>query len=128
MAEPKLSKLELQIMEIFWARGECSIRDVLEAFPEKKRPMYVTVQTTIYRLEVKKAVRRVRKVANFHIFEAVIERDAAQRRLIDELLASLGGRTQLVMMHLARSGQLKLEDVKAAEKELKRLAGKEEPQ
>jgi BlaI family transcriptional regulator, penicillinase repressor len=125
MVGPKLSKLELQIMEILWARGECSIREVLEAFPEKKRPGYVTVQTTIYRLEVKKVVRRVRKVANFHIFEAVVSRDAAQRRLIDELLALFGGRTQLVMMHLVKSGQLKLEDVREAERELKELERKD---
>ncbi len=126
MTGPKLSKLELQIMEILWAKGQCSIREVLEGFPEKKRPAYVTVQTTVYRLETKQVVRRVKKVANFHIFEAMVSREAAQRRLIDELVAMFGGRTQLVMMHLVKSGQLKLEDVKEAERELTRLKGEEE--
>jgi BlaI family penicillinase repressor len=125
MVEPKLSKLELQIMETLWTRGECSIREIVEAFPEKKRPGYVTVQTTIYRLEAKRVVRRVKKVGNFHIFEALVSRDAAQLRLIDELLAMFGGRSQLVVMHLVKSGRLKLEDVKEAEQELKKLKGKD---
>ena len=87
MTEPKLTQLELRIMEALWARGECSIREIQETFPEKKRPAYTTIQTTVYRLEGKKAVRRVKKVGNFHIFEPTISRDAAQGRLVDELLA-----------------------------------------
>jgi predicted transcriptional regulator len=122
MAEPKLTKLELQIMETLWTRGEVSIREIQEAFPEENRPAYTTVQTTVYRLEGKKALRRVRKVGNFHIFEAAISRDAAQRRLIDDLLALFGGRTQPVMAHLIESGKLTLADVKEAEKTLRKLA------
>lgn len=125
MAEPKLTKLELQIMEALWTRGECSIREVQETFPEKARPAYTTIQTTVYRLEGKTAVRRVKKVGNFHIFEAAISRSAAQRRLIDELLALFGGRTQPVMARLIESGKLTLEDVKEAEKALRKLERKE---
>ncbi len=125
MAAPKLSKLELQIMQTLWDRGESSIREIQEAFPENDRPGYTTIQMTIYRMEVKKVVRRVKKVGNFHVFEALVSRDAAQQRLVDELLALFGGRTQLVMTHLVKSGKLKLEDVKEAEKELRKLDGKD---
>lgn len=121
MPEPKLTKLELQIMEALWNRGASSIREILETFPEKDRPAYTTIQTTVYRLEAKKAVRRVRKVGNFHIFEATVSRDAAQRRLIDDLLALFNGRTQPVMAHLIESGNLTLKDVKEAEKILRKL-------
>src|SRR6202048_5618761 len=122
MTDPKLTKLELQIMEALWASGRASIREIQETFPEKGRPAYTTIQTTVYRLEGKKAVRRVKKVGHFHIFEAAVSRDAAQRRLIDDLLALFGGRTQPVMAHLIESGKLSLEDVKEAEKTLKKLA------
>src|SRR6202161_1968440 len=122
MPEPKLAKLELKIMETLWTRGEASIREIQEAFPERSRPAYTTIQTTVYRLEVKKAIRRVKKISNAHIFEAVIARDAAQGRLIDELLGLFGGRTQPVMAHLIESGKLTLEDVQEAEKTLKKLA------
>src|SRR5580693_6374199 len=125
MALPKLTKLELQIMEALWSRGAISIREIQEAFPERDRPAYTTVQTTVYRLEAKKAVRRVRKISNAHIFEAVVSRNAAQGRLIDELLGLFGGRTQPVMAHLVESGKLTLEDVKEAEKALRKLARKE---
>lgn len=121
MAGPKLTKLELQIMETLWERGQASIREIQEAFPEKKRPAYTTVQTTVYRLETKKALHRIKKVGNFHIFAATISRDAAQRRLIDDLLALFGGRTQPVMAHLIESGKLTLEDVKEAERTLRKL-------
>jgi BlaI family penicillinase repressor len=122
VAQPRLSKLEMQIMDVLWTRGKASIREIQEAFPEKKRPAYTTIQTTVYRLETKKAVKRLGKVGNFHIFEAGITRDAAQRRLIDELLALFGGRTQPVMAHLIESGKLTLEDVKEAEQTLRRLS------
>jgi predicted transcriptional regulator len=125
MALPKLTKLELQIMEALWTRGEASIREIQENFPEKKRPAYTTIQTTVYRLEAKKAVRRVKKVGNFHIFEAAVSRNAAQRRLIDDLLALFGGRTQPVMAHLIESGKLTLEDVKEAESLLRQLERKD---
>ena len=125
MAHPKLTKLELQIMEVFWTRGLSSIREIQEAFPEKYRPAYTTIQTTIYRLERKRVLRRVRKVGNFHIFEATVSRKAAQRRLIDDLLALLGGRTQPLMAHLIESGKLTLEDVKEVEKTLRKLERKD---
>jgi BlaI family transcriptional regulator, penicillinase repressor len=121
MADPKLTKLELQIMETLWTRGSASIRDIQESFPENKRPAYTTIQTTVYRLESKKAVRRVKKVGNFHIFEAAVSRDIAQRKLVDDLLALFGGRTQPVMAHLIESGRLTLADVKEAEKTLRKL-------
>ena len=126
MAAPKLSKLEFQIMETLWARGESSIREIQDAFPEKRKPAYTTIQTTVYRLEAKDVVLRVKKVGNFHIFAAAISRDAAQRRLIDDLLALFGGRTQPVMAHLVESGKLSLEDVKQAEKALRKLSKKED--
>ena len=126
--QPKLSKLELKIMETLWARGESSIREIQEGFPEKKRPAYTTIQTTVYRLEAKKALRRVKKVGNFHIFEAIISRDAAQRRLIDDLLNLFGGNTQPVMAHLIGSGKLTLEDIKEAERVLRRHSKKENSQ
>lgn len=125
MGSPKLTKLELQIMETLWTRGTSSIRELQEAFPEKDRPAYTTVQTTVYRLEAKSVVRRVKKVGNFHIFEATISRDVAQRKLIDDLISLFGGRTQPVMAHLIESGRLTLEDVKEAEKTLRKLERKD---
>jgi len=125
MAAPKLSKLEFQIMEILWTRGESSIREIQDDFPVKRKPAYTTIQTTVYRLEAKDAVRRVKKVGNFHVFAATVSRNAAQRRLIDDLLALFGGGTQLLMAHLAESGKLSLEDVKEAERTLRRLSKKE---
>lgn len=125
MALPKLSKLDLQIMEALWSRGSLSIREIQEAFPERGRPAYTTVQTIVYRLEAKKALRRAKKISNAHIFEAVISRSAAQRRLIDEFLALFGGQAQPVMAHLIDSGKLTLEDVLEGEKILRKLAKKE---
>ena len=126
MASSKLTKLELQIMEAFWTRGACSVREVQEAFPEP-RPAYTTIQTTVYRLERKKALRLVKRISNANIFEAAISRDDAQRRVIDELLALFGGRGKPVMAHLVESGSLSLDDVKEAEKELRKLSKKEKP-
>ena len=125
MSLPKLTKLELQIMEALWSRGTSSIREIQQAFPERHRPAYTTVQTTVYRMEKKKVLRRVKKISNAHIFEAVVSRHAAQRRLIDELLSLFGGRTQPVMAHLIESSKLTLEEVKEAEKALRRLASKD---
>ncbi len=125
MARPKLTKLELQIMDALWSRGSASIREIQETFAEKDRPAYTTIQTTVYRLEGKKALRRVKKVGNLHVFEAAVSRDAAQRKLIDDLLALFGGSTQPVMAHLIESGKLTLEDVKEAEKILRKLARKD---
>ena len=121
MPDPKLAKLELRIMETLWTNGQASIRELQEAFPEKDRPAYTTIQTTVYRMEAKKAVRRAKKVGNFHIFEPAVSRTAAQRRLIDDLLALFGGRSQPVMAHLIESGKLTLADVKEAEKTLRKL-------
>jgi BlaI family transcriptional regulator, penicillinase repressor len=123
--KPKLTKLELQIMEALWVGGRASIREIQETFPEKGRPAYTTIQTTVYRLEAKSALRRVKKVGNFHIFEAAISREDAQRRLIDDLLALFGGRPQPVMARLIESGRLTLDDVKEAEKTLRNLARKD---
>ena len=125
MALPRLSKLELQIMEAFWSRGASSVREIQECFPEKDRPAYTTVQTIVYRLEGKKAVKRLKKIGNAHIFEAVVSRSATQRRLIDELLGFFGGRSQPVVAHLIESGKLTLEDVQEAEQLLKKLPKKE---
>jgi BlaI family transcriptional regulator, penicillinase repressor len=125
VGERKLTKLELQIMEALWTLGKTSIREIQETFPEKDRPAYTTIQTTVYRLEGKKAVRRVKKVGNFHIFEAVVSRDTARGRLIDDLLTLFGGHTQPVMAHLIESGKLTLGDVKEAEKTLRKLGRKD---
>ena len=127
MKQPRLSRLELQIMEALWNRGPLPIREIQESFPAKDRPAYTTIQTTVYRLEVKKALRRVKKISNAHVFEAVITRGSAQRRLIDDFLALFGGRTQPVMLHLIESGKLTLDDVKEAEKALRDLQKKEAP-
>jgi predicted transcriptional regulator len=122
MRSPKLSKLEYQIMETLWSKGECSIRDVQESFPSSARQAYTTIQTTVYRMEAKGVVERVKKVGNFHIFAPAISRDAAQRRLIDDMLALFGGRGQPVMAHLIESGNLSLEDVKEAERLVRNLS------
>jgi predicted transcriptional regulator len=126
MALPKLTKLELQIMEALWTKGALSIREIQEAFPEKDRPAYTTIQTTVYRLEGKNAVRRMKKISNAHIFEAVVSREAARGRLIDDLLSLFGGRTQPVMAHLVESGKLTLDDVHQTEKLLRKLARKDQ--
>jgi predicted transcriptional regulator len=123
MAGARLSKLEIQIMETLWTRGEASIREMQEAFPEKKRPGYTTVQTMVYRMEAKKVVRRVRKVGNFHMFAATVSREAAQRKLVDDLLAMFGGESRPVVAHLIGAGKLTLDDVEYAEKTLKELKG-----
>src|SRR5258708_11122529 len=126
MAMPKLSKLELRIMDALWTYGASPIREIQEAFPEKDRPAYTTIQTTVYRLEAKKALRRVKKIGNADIFEAAISRDLARGRLIDDLLGLFGGRTQPVMAHLIESGKLTMDDVREAEKALRRLSRKDE--
>jgi len=125
VTEPKLSKLEFEIMETLWGQGESSIREIQEAFPAKRKPAYTTIQTTVYRMEAKEVVRRVRKVGNFHIFAAAVSRAAAQRRLIDDLLALFGGSSQPVMAHLIESGKLTLDDIKEAEEALRKLEPRE---
>ena len=123
MKRPKLTRLELQIMEALWTRHACSIREIHETFPESTRPANTTVQTTVYRMEGKKAVRLVRRIGNANIFEAAISRDAAQNRLIDELLSLFGGRP--VMARLVKSGELTLDDIKEAEQTLRKLERKD---
>ena len=118
MGRPRLTRLELQILEAFWARGNASIREIQEAFPEP-RPAYTTIQTTVYRLEAKKAVRRTRKIGNAHIFEPVVARDVARHRLLDEILSLFGGRAQPMMAQLVEAGKLTLEDIKALEKTIR---------
>jgi BlaI family penicillinase repressor len=118
MPLPKLTKPELQIMEALWGRGPCSIREIHESLPAKKRLAYTTVQTMVYRLEVKKAVRRVKKIATAFIFEAAVSREAAQRKLVDDLLGLFGGRSRPIMAHLVDSGSLTMEDIREAEKAL----------
>lgn len=124
MPQPKLSKLEFKIMETLWSKNECSIREIQESFPAKKRPAYTTIQTTVYRMEAKGVVHRLKKIGNFHVFAPAISRESAQRRLMDDLLALFGGRGQPVMTHLIETGKLSLEDVKDAERLLRQL-GKE---
>jgi predicted transcriptional regulator len=114
MKHPKLTRLELQIMEALWTRGVCSIREIHETFPKSNRPAYTTIQTTVYRMEGKGAVRCIKRISNANIFEAAISRGAAQNRLIDDLLSLFGGRTKPVMARLVETGDLTLEDIKEA--------------
>ncbi len=125
MAAPRLTRIELRIMDALWRVGPASVREIQEALPARKRPAYTTVQTMVYRLEGKGAVKRVKKVGNAHVFEAAISREDTQRRLIDELLNFFGGRIQPVMAHLVESGRLSLDDVKEAEKTLRKLSRKD---
>lgn len=125
MPSTRLSKLEFRIMESLWYRGQLSIREIQESFAPAPLPAYTTIQTTVYRMENKKVVRRVKKVGNFHIFEAVLSRSAAQRRILDDLLSYFGGESRPVMAHLIESGKLSLDDVREAERMLKKLARKE---
>ena len=118
MKQPKLTKLELQILEALWASGKASIREIQEAFPNP-RPAYTTIQTTVYRLESKGAVRRVRKISNAHIFEPLVARDVARHRLLDEILGFFGGRAQPMMAQLAEAGKLTLKDVRELETVIK---------
>jgi predicted transcriptional regulator len=120
MTRPRLTRLELQILEALWTQGKASIREIQECFPEP-RPAYTTVQTTVYRLEKKKAVRRVRKISNAHIFEPTIPRNAARHRLLDEILSFFGGRAQPMMAQLAEAGKLTLDDVRELERQIKKL-------
>jgi BlaI family penicillinase repressor len=119
MASNRLTKLELQIMDVLWTRGACSVREIQEAFPEPGRPAYTTIQTTVYRLETKGAVRIVKRISNANIFEPAISRNDAQSRLVDDLLALLGGKIQPVMAHLVKTGQLTLADIQEAERVLR---------
>ena len=132
MPLPKLTKLELQIMEMLWSKGPSSIRELQEAFPERADgappPAYTTVQTIVYRLEWKKAIRRTQKIANAHVFEAVISRNSVQHRMIDELLGFFGGRALPIVAHLIDSGKLRPDEVREAQKALRELTKKDKAQ
>src|SRR5579862_6979499 len=121
MAQTKFTKLELQIMQALWDNGKASIREIQETFPERDRPAYTTIQTTVYRLEGKNAVRRVRKISNAHIFEPVVARDVTRHRLLDEILSFFGGRAQPMMAQLAEAGKLTLDDIRELEKTIEKL-------
>ena len=125
MPHPKLTKLELRVMEAFWQKGACAVREVQETFPERNRPAYTTVQTVVYRLERKKILRCIKWIGNAKVFEAVASRDDAQRSFVDELVSLFRGRTKLMMAHLVESGELTLEDIREAEKMLLSQARKE---
>ena len=125
MSPPRLTRFELQIMDVLWNSGPASVREIQEGLPAGGRPAYTTVQTMVTRLEAKKAVRRVKKIGNAYIFEALITRSTAMRRVIDELLSFFGGRTQPVVAHLIEAGKLTLEDVQEAERTLRKLARKD---
>ena len=123
MRRPKLTRLELQILEILWARGNASIREVQESFPEP-RPAYTTIQTTVYRMEGKGAVKRIRKIGNAHLFEPLVSRDIARRRLLDDILSLFGGRAQPMMAQLAELGKLTRQDVRELERTIAELEKK----
>lgn len=123
MKLPKLTRLELQILDTLWARSNASIREIQEAFPDPK-PAYTTVQTTVYRLEAKGALRRTRKVGNAHIFEPIVARDIARVRLLDEILGFFGGRALPMMTQFVEAGKLTIDDIRALEKALKKRARK----
>lgn len=124
MSSPKLSKLEMRVMEALWTQGPSSIREIHDRFPKKGKPAYTTVQTIVYRLEAKGAVRRAKKISNANIFEATVSREAARNRWIDDVLALFGGRSQPVMAHLIETGKLTMEDIKEAEKLLREISRK----
>ena len=124
MTFPKLSKLELQIMEVLWTKGVSSIREIQEALPGDRTPAYSTVQTMVYRLEDKHALRRAKKISNAHLFEAVISRSSAQRRWVGEFLGLFGGGMKPLMTHLIEAGMLTLDDVQDAERTLRDLVKK----
>ena len=128
MPQPKLTRLELQIMETLWSKGPCSIRELLEAFPKNDRLAYTTVQTVVYRLEEKNAVRRTSKFGNAHVFEAVVSRDSAQHRLIDDLVALFGGRRLPIVTHLIESGKLTPEELREARAALRKGKKQENPE
>src|SRR6187401_735646 len=123
--QPKLARLELQILEVLWALGKASIREIQEKFPEPQ-PAYTTIQTTVYRLESKGAVRRVRKISNAHIFEPLVARDVARHRLLDDILSLFGGRPQPMMQQLVEAGKLTLDDVRDLEKAIRKRKAQQE--
>ncbi|MDX6463854.1 MAG: BlaI family transcriptional regulator, penicillinase repressor [Acidobacteriaceae bacterium] len=128
MPLPKLTRLELQIMGTLWSKGPCSIRELLEAFPKDERLAYTTVQTVVYRLEAKRAIQRTSKFGNAHVFEAVVSRDSAQHRMIDDLVALFGGRRSPIVTHLIESGKLTPEELREARAALRKATKREKPE
>jgi predicted transcriptional regulator len=126
MSKPKFTKLEMQVLEAFWSKGACSVREIQDTFPKPARPAYTTVQTVVYRLERKKALRCVKRISNANIFEAVVSRSEARSRVVDEFLGFFEGRARLLMAHLIESGRLTMEDVKEAEKALRKRRSESE--
>ncbi|HZM97282.1 MAG TPA: BlaI/MecI/CopY family transcriptional regulator [Vicinamibacterales bacterium] len=124
MRRTSLTKPELHILEVLWTKGACSIREIHEALPAKGRPAFTTVQTVVYRLEKKRALRCVKRISKANIFEATLSRDEAHTTLVDELLNLFGGRPKPVMARLVESGRLTLDDIKEAEDALKKLLKK----
>lgn len=127
MALPRLSKLELTIMEALWSKGPCSIREIHETFPARHKLAYSTVQTMVYRLEAKKALRRVKKIGTAFVFEATVSREAAQRKLIDDLLSLFGGQSRPIIAHMIEAGSFTREDVEEANKLVQEHERKDEP-
>ena len=127
MALPKLTPVELRIMDVLWTDGPCAVRQVQEQFPEEGRPAYTTVQTVLYRLEGKKVVQRGRKIGNAHLFEAIVDRASVQRRAVSDVLGLFGGRAQPIMAHLVQTGQLTLDDVREVERMIQDLEKKGTP-
>jgi len=105
-------------MDEFWKHGRLSIREIHESFPEPYRPPYTSIQSIVYRLEEKGALRRARKIGNAHIFEPVVSRKEAHHRLIDDLLSLFGGSPRPLMAHLLETGRLTLEDLRSLERNL----------
>lgn len=124
MQKNRVSRFELQLLEQLWELGPCSVREIQEALPEEHRPAYTTVQTMIYRLEQKGAIKRVKKIGNAHVFEAVLTRSAARKRLIADFLDMFGGSPASVISHLVETGHLSLADIREMEKELARTEKK----
>lgn len=127
LTPPKLTPVELQIMDALWSLGPSSVRQVQEQFPEKNRPAYTTVQTVLYRLEGKKVARRTRKIGNAHLFEAIVDRASVQRRALDDVLRLFGGQAQPMMAHLVESGRLTMDDVREVERLIEELEKKGTP-
>lgn len=123
----KLTRFELEVMDVLWELGSGSVREILEGLPAKKRPAYTTVQTIVRRLEEKKAVRQVKKIGNAHIFEPVVSRKSAHQRLVADLLEMFGGSARPLMAHLAEAGKLSLEDVREIEYMLRQRADSRGP-
>ena len=113
MKEPRLSKAETRILEQYWKLGTASVREVLESLPENERVAYTTVQTLVYRLEEKGALRKVKKIGNAQLFEPALDQSQHRGRLIRDLLDLFGGSPRLLVSNLLENGALSLRDLKA---------------